>query len=206
MPPTARSPRRPSSTASPSTSKTMSTRPPSWQLTMVRLRGDWQGSPAPWALGQGGTHRAGWGGRHSAGGLRQAGAGASSSSVPLPPPRVRSSTITTTPSILALSDPVSGAGRNNMVGGSGARIRQVQRPRRRTCVEGAGNHCAAHVHQAGSTASESGGLAGTPPASLPPPWLTGSRKRLQRAPSEASAHFLSCCSSATQARLGSGFK
>ena len=36
MPPTVRSPRQPSLTANPSTSKTTSTRPPSWQLTTVR--------------------------------------------------------------------------------------------------------------------------------------------------------------------------
>lgn len=93
-----------------------------------------------------------------------------------------------------------------MGGGGRARKRQVQRPRGRTCLEGAGNRCAAQGHQAGSTASESGGLAGTPTSSLLPPWPTGSWKRLQRAPSEASAHFLSCCRSAIQARLGNGFK
>lgn len=63
MPPTVRSPRQPSLTANPSTSKTTSTRPPSWQLTTVRPTpgGDCRARPAPGEGGggeQGGTRHA----------------------------------------------------------------------------------------------------------------------------------------------------
>lgn len=51
MPPTVRSPRQPSWTASPSTSKTTSMRPPSWQLTTVRP------APRSWAVGKAGLVR-----------------------------------------------------------------------------------------------------------------------------------------------------